>query len=318
MGILRKKDDNEKVDRLLGNHTLSKLNIQDRYNLNKDTAKNLIDNGLYQMVLNNLKSFIPVDLPAIAVLLVENGRGYSVLNQIYEFGDHLDQQDIANLIAEQQGGRYLVHRLKDLKGVDHAPVVDRILDSNFPEIAPENMDLFVNVDHNEVAKKLIKLGNTFLLAENLANFEGLDDEVALALINEGFDYAVRDNFNAFTDLNKVQLFHVGAHGNSNGFSALRYIDPSQDIGEQVVVFVGDSLRFKGNPETVIAELNVVCVEHGNVGVNRVSDKTPAANGRYAQTSIAFLKDAFAEPIPESTSPKGMDDTTESMVVPVIR
>lgn len=243
-------DDNKRVNRWLDRKQFWKLEegLKGCRHLNSETAKRIIDNTYARFVINNINSFDPEVLPKIAVSLVEHRDYILVLDNLDKFGPRIDVPFIFGKIAEQlKDSHHLIHRLEGLC-VTHAPIVDRILDSNFPERVPEHMYLFNDVDHNKIAKKLIKLEKTFLLAEHLAGFKGLDGEVAVDLIKEGYAREVKDNFNIFASAENVNLIRSGVVGSDNEVFVLHYIDP--DEGVRAIVFIGDT-EFQGSPEKAI-------------------------------------------------------------------
>ena len=158
---------NLKADRALGE--VGKLLAEDRlkkeqkseeyivakYGFTKQWARELIKAGEWWTVARNLEKFEGLD-KEIAKLLIEAGKWKVVIEYIKHF-EGLDNEIAKLLIEAKKWWWWYV-----VKYIKH----------------------FEWVDHNEIAKLLIKIGRWRIVAENIKKFKWLDAEIAKILIKK--------------------------------------------------------------------------------------------------------------------------------------
>lgn len=76
----------------------------------------------------------------------------------------------------------------------------KLINEGYGWIVVDNLNIFINLDHNEIACTLIDAGESGTVAAGLNNFTGLYASVAHKLINAGDGWAVADNLESFLSL----------------------------------------------------------------------------------------------------------------------
>jgi hypothetical protein len=196
--------------------------------LNKKIAFKLIEAGKGSSVANNLRKFKGLsllDYNQIASALIENKNGSSVACNIDKF-QGLDHREIALKIIKEGKGDFVAMNLNKFKDLNHTEIALNIIESgkgeyvakyleNFNgldgviafkliDLGKENyvvsyLNKFQNLDHKKLILKLIKDKKTSVLFYKLNDFQGLDEEIACKLIEEGDIGTVAQNLYLFSE-----------------------------------------------------------------------------------------------------------------------
>ena len=163
----------------------------------------------------------------VANQLIEAGRGHDVARNLEKF-EGLDHADIANRLLESGQGMALVFNLTKFEGLDHIDIASRLFDKGeaesiainirkFNDLSVEFLNKLVDAGHGaEIAKNLyglkevdhIDLANRLLDTEQIdafikefRNFKGMDAGIALRLMEAGKASFVAKELRHFKDLN---------------------------------------------------------------------------------------------------------------------
>jgi len=217
--IFKDKDiDHQKIARVFigsrsGVHYESTLvkNLEKFKNLDlDDIVDRLLKEGEGNLVAENLEKFIGIDHQKLADQLIESYRKYAIADNLEKF-EGLDHQKLADQLIESNTGNAVANNLDKFEGVDKKEVAQKLIDSdqleavisniqnfnglvNRKEIAQQafdhgleeylvkNLKNFKGINHQQTALKLIDLGKTELIINYIDHFSGLDQEIALKLI----------------------------------------------------------------------------------------------------------------------------------------
>lgn len=225
-------------------------------NLNKfkelkgDIAIALIETGIHgDDVSRNIRSFKSSDHPAIALALIDNGYGYILAENIIEF-EGVDNTEIAERILEEDKEegieevtnnlenfhdlskeiakklfdhgleRDVADNIKSFKDEDHIAIANSILDSSNESgcrSLAKNLGNFKGINSLEVARKLIQEDYIDEVSENLKNFHGLDQAIAITIINN-HDASFADNLESFENLDISLAIKLVEHGYGNNLN----------------------------------------------------------------------------------------------------
>ncbi|MEZ4211194.1 MAG: hypothetical protein R3B39_02815 [Candidatus Paceibacterota bacterium] len=194
------------------------------HTLDASFALDLISKKKSRVVFENLQKFKDESKKEILLKLLDDGGSSRIIDLL--LADETIEQEyiIQKLISNRQIG-VLAENIYKFKDVDHKDLVTRIMDSGqhfsvseaigegelkyfnlemakkFIEGKDYNYAFLKNIeyfegDHNDLAKLVIEK-SPYWLAEYLDNFSGLDKEIALKLIQEGFGENVARNYKSF-------------------------------------------------------------------------------------------------------------------------
>ena len=143
----------------------------------------------------------------IALKLIESSAGRSFLVRNLSDFEGLDHADIVNRLIEKGDGELVAEHLSNFKGVDHVDIAHRLIEEGDGWSVAECLFNFKDVDHVDIARRLIETGRGEYVARKLFNFEGLDADIAHRLIEEGYGESVAELLSSFEGLDHADIAH---------------------------------------------------------------------------------------------------------------
>ncbi len=217
-GVEEKKKEKETEKKV------SEIEQAENSTLDASFASDLISRKHSKAVFENLEKFKDESKKEVLLQLLDDGWASRIIDLL--LADETIEQEyiIQKLISNRQIG-VLSENIYKFKDVDHKDLVTRIMDSGqhfsvseaigegelkyfnlemakkFIEGKGSNYAFLKNIeyfegDHNDLAKMLLEY-SPYWLAEYLNNFSGLDKEIALKLIKDGFGESVAVNYESF-------------------------------------------------------------------------------------------------------------------------
>lgn len=105
--------------------------------------------------------------------------------------------------------------------INNFELVNKLIDIGYDQFLIENLDKFPGVSVTQIANKLIEVGliNNLAVAINYRKISGLDNDIAIKLIDEGYTYTLMLRFDSFNGLNNefVSKFLDKAYDNEIDF-----------------------------------------------------------------------------------------------------
>ncbi|HRT11509.1 MAG TPA: hypothetical protein P5194_03170, partial [Patescibacteria group bacterium] len=167
----------------------------------QEIAQKLIDKHYGWSLVDNLEKFSGLNHQEIAQRLIDKDQGDVVAKNLEKFSG-LNHQEIAQKLIDKHYGWSLADNLEKFSGLNHQEIAQKLIKAKQSDALLKNADKFSNVDFNKIAHQLINLGNKegkfYALANNLYKLSGLDKDIAMGIINYGYDYRVAENLQAFT------------------------------------------------------------------------------------------------------------------------
>jgi hypothetical protein len=205
-----------------------------------DIAWKLIKNGQAQLVVDEIEKYSELDLEKAILQMIESGQDFAV-SRLLKKCPNLRREDIAIKMIEAGKSESVMEGVKSkIFSTLSKDVFLKILNSNmhwsyFSDLS-KHLHVFQGLD-NEVALKLIEKGNGDSVADNLEKFQGLNHhEIALLLIEKGAGRSVARNLEKFQGLNHKEiallLVKIGA-----GASVADYFEKFQGLNHQEIALL---------------------------------------------------------------------------------
>ncbi len=191
-------------------------------------------------------------------------------------------QPLAEKINDQEAILQIIEDVgfnpNEFVDLDHHDIALRLIEAGESYSVVSNLDKFSGLDYNDIALKIIEAGEGRLIARNLDKFSGLDhNDIALRLIEAGEGGSVARNLDKFNScLNQdiaLRLIETGNGGsvasNLDKFSNLDYNDIALKLIEaREGSSVADNLdKFSGLDHSDIAIRLIEAGEGGSVASN---------------------------------------------------
>jgi len=232
----------------------------------EELARKLVELGLFELFAQNLYSFKDLS-QEVAVMLIESKKGYYVLRNLTSFKDldlneiayksleagcvyneesfslfnGINHEEIANkfiVVGDFNSLDFSLFFLKDLSqdiafklidnghdigryissfnDVNHNEIAHKLIEAGYGHSVAENLSSFNGINHEEIARKLIEEGEVQSIVRCLSNFKDLNQDIAIKLIEEGYGQSLVRNLLSFKDVhhNEVALKLI-ENGNVN-------------------------------------------------------------------------------------------------------
>ena len=187
-----------------GQYVIIERNIEKFHELDQEVALKLIEAGEGGKVVGCIEKFKDINYSEIALKLIERGCQQQLMNRsCWAKFKHLDRR-VALSLMEHEGDSFVSFHLDDFHNLDQEIAIKLIEAGknkgdgyNHVETVVRSLNKFEAIDFNEIALKLIDVGASKTVVENIDKFSGLGQEVALKLIEGGLGEWVIKNTDKF-------------------------------------------------------------------------------------------------------------------------
>ncbi len=162
---------------------------------NENIATELINTGQFKVLAENIDRFSGLNKEEYVEKFLAAGQFESLALNIFRFHG-IDHTNIANRFLEVGQIETLVNNLNFFYGLDFS-IADTFMKSGYKLEVARELRTFRGVNYSKLASQLIDENESEVLAECLYNFSGLDDNIALSLIKEGYGRAVITSASTF-------------------------------------------------------------------------------------------------------------------------
>ncbi|MBL7021769.1 hypothetical protein ISR92_00350 [Patescibacteria group bacterium] len=179
----------------------------------KDIAMKLIEAGDGKSVTENFVFFKNIDTKVI-LKSIEVGDVKFVTSNLYKLKE-VDNWEIAMKLIEadtEDGCEYVAEYLSNFRNLNHKEIAMKMVEEGKGRYVAKYLNNFKGLDHKELAIKILDMGQVMPLVEHLSLFSRLDNEIALKMIELGAAATVVRKINNFTKINykKIALMAINA------------------------------------------------------------------------------------------------------------
>ncbi len=210
-------------------------------------AYDLIDRGETDILVGNLEQFR--SLPGVLANQLATEHSALVARAVTSF-DNPDYNYIAHRLTNEGDNYTLASCLRNFRNLDNE-IADKFMGTNSITNLAHNLASFSNPDYQKIADKFIEYGETRIkdLAKSLANFHGLNNQTAQALLGVEPGKVIK-NREVFPDLAIEQI-----------------LDGTSDTGIQTAT-VDNIEMFSSEEQSYISE---TLLDHGSSGCVLLAD-----------------------------------------------
>ena len=153
--------------------------------MDPETVSELLERGHRRIVREGLrKARLTEPNSEVAEAFIGSDEEHYVMNHFHLFGEKY-HPDIMDMLLGAEKYDIAARHLWQFEGVDHGEVTETLLDEDEDAIVATYISFFREVDHNEIAERILRKRNITLFCENIGNFRGLSDAIALYLMSAG-------------------------------------------------------------------------------------------------------------------------------------
>ncbi|MCF6277080.1 MAG: hypothetical protein L3J07_04580 [Candidatus Magasanikbacteria bacterium] len=169
---------------------------------------------------------------------------------------------VANKLCEFSGGYNNIESNRDkFQNLNYKDIANRLIKSDQGYVLANNLEKFQGLDHQDIANRLIKSDQGYVLANNLEKFQGLDhQDIANRLIKSNNVWPLVNNLEKFRGLNHQELANKLIKPNNaeflvknlEKFQGLDHQDIASKLIEnaQIDLLINNIEKFQGGLNTV--------------------------------------------------------------------
>ncbi len=175
------------------------------YSLDTQIAIELIGTEFAQLLPLSFDRFKNIDYQLIAELLITDGKGLIVANELECF-DNLNFDKIASLLLEHDEYVALAKQLKNFPSINHTELAQKLISTGNGDVLVKQISKFSGLDRYEIAMQVIHAGAGESVAYMISEFPQQDhDRIALELIRAGLGKTVAYNIDRFYNINRERV-----------------------------------------------------------------------------------------------------------------
>jgi len=148
-------------------------------------------------VLRNLKIFKDVSHLQVLKKLIDLNRFEDIISNMDCFDSSINHNDIVSYSIENGKSGYISSNLDKFNGIDHKELAFKLIKSGHSYSVVDDLKKFNGVDHNEIALAIIEFSGYEPLYKKLSNFENLNSEIGLKIIQNSIGSNVIKSIESF-------------------------------------------------------------------------------------------------------------------------
>jgi GNAT superfamily N-acetyltransferase len=206
-------------------------------------------------------------------------------DEIIYFGQ--EAEEVAEfLLSQRWGSASLASNLRKFEGLDHQKIADTLIELGEADILARYIH-HLDVDHDEMARKMIRNGANYYIYSSLNNFRELSQDVLVYLISHGYGFK-KDWEKSFVNLDYNVLLRVLING-----------DYQNDITSLLSVAVGIEERYaiqlieRGHGEHVANHLKAFGIKNQTRIAQKLMDHSNDASLAGNLGSLTELDESIA-------------------------